>query len=67
MVIVGEELGGTDTDDIGNLGDLPKFVFIDEECGNLVVANKCQLCKKYFTREYFFNNYVEYGESAMKQ
>ena len=40
MVIVGEELGG-----IGNLGDLPKLVFIDEECGKLVVANDGVLTK----------------------
>ena len=45
MVIVGEELGGTDTDDIGNLGDLPKLVFIDEECGKVVVANDGVLTK----------------------
>ena len=45
MVIVGEELGGTNTDNIGNLGDLPRLVFIDEECGNLVVANDGVLTK----------------------
>ena len=28
-----------DTDDIGNLEDLPTLVFIDERCESLVVAN----------------------------
>ena len=27
------------TDDIGNLEDSPKLVFIDEECGNLIVVS----------------------------
>ena len=26
-------------DDIGNLEDSPRLVFIDEECGNLIVVN----------------------------
>ena len=26
-------------DDIGNLEDSPRFVYIDEECENLIVAN----------------------------
>ena len=38
-VIVGEELDCTDKDDIGNLEDSPRLVFIDEECGNLIVVN----------------------------
>ena len=38
-VIVGEELNCIDIDDIGNLEDSPRLVFIDEECGNLVVVN----------------------------
>ena len=37
-VIVGE-LDYIDIDDIGNLGDSPRLVFINEECGNLVVVN----------------------------
>ena len=37
--MVEEELNGIDTDDIGNLEDSPKLVFIDEECGNLIVVN----------------------------
>ena len=39
FVIVEEELDGIDTDDIGNLEDSPRFVFIDEECENLIVVN----------------------------
>ena len=38
-VIVEEELDCIDIDDIGNLEDLPRLVFIDQECGNLVVVN----------------------------
>ena len=34
FVIVGEELYGIDTDDIGNLEDLVRLIFIDRECGN---------------------------------
>ena len=36
-MIVKEELDGIDVDDIGNLEDLLKIVFIHEECGNLKV------------------------------
>ena len=36
-VIVTEELDGIDIDDIGNLEDLLRIVFIHEECGNLKV------------------------------
>ena len=36
-MIVKEELEGIDVDDIGNLEDLLKIVFIHEECGNLKV------------------------------
>ena len=35
---VEEEQNGTDTDGIGNLMDLPKLMFIDEECRNLKVV-----------------------------
>lgn len=31
-VIVEEELNDIDTEDIENLEDIPKFVFIDQEC-----------------------------------
>ena len=33
------QLDCIDIDDIGNLEDLPRLVFIDEECGNLIVVN----------------------------
>ena len=39
VVIVEEELNRVDINDIGNLQNLPRFMFIDEECGNLKVAN----------------------------
>ena len=35
---VEEEQDGIDIDGIGNLMDLPKLMFIDEECGNLKVV-----------------------------
>ena len=38
-VIVGGELDCIDIDDFGNLGDSPRVVFINEECGNLIVVN----------------------------
>ena len=38
-VIVEEGLDDIDIDDIGNLGDSPGLVFIDEECENLIVVN----------------------------
>ena len=38
-VIVEEELDCTDIDDIGNLEDSPRLVFINEECGNFIVVN----------------------------
>ena len=37
--MVEEELDCIDIDDIGNQEDSPKLVFIDEECGNLIVVN----------------------------
>ena len=39
IVIFGEELDYIDIDDIGNLEDSPRLVFINEECGNLIVVN----------------------------
>ena len=36
-MIIKEELDGIDIDDIGNLEDLLRIVFIHEECGNLKV------------------------------
>ena len=38
-VIVEEELDCIDIDELGNLEDLPRLVFINEECGNLILAN----------------------------
>ena len=38
IVINEEKLDGTDIDDIGNLVDLPRLIFIIEECGNLKVV-----------------------------
>ena len=38
-VIDEEELDGIDIDGIGNLEDSLRLVFIDEECGNLIVVN----------------------------
>ena len=35
VVVVEEELNHIDIDDIGHLKNLPRFVFIDEECANL--------------------------------
>ena len=34
-----EELDGIDIDETGNLEDSPRLMFIDEECGNLLVVN----------------------------
>ena len=39
VVIVEKELDGIDIDDIGNLEDSSRLVFIDEECQNLIVVN----------------------------
>ena len=36
-MVVKEELDGIDIDNIGNLEDLLRIVFIHEECGNLKV------------------------------
>ena len=36
-MIVNEELDGINIDDIGNLEDLLRIVFIHEECGNLKI------------------------------
>ena len=36
-MIVKEELDSTDKDDLGNLEDLLRIVFIHEKCGNLKV------------------------------
>ena len=38
-MIVEEELDSIEIDVIGNLEDSPRLVFVDEECGNLIVVN----------------------------
>ena len=38
-VIVEKELDCIDINDIGNLEDSPRLVFIDAECRNLIVVN----------------------------
>ena len=38
-VLFKEELDYIDIDDIGNIEDSPRLVFIDEECGNLIVVH----------------------------
>ena len=38
VVIVQEKLDDIDIDGIGNLVDLPRLMFIEEECGNLKVV-----------------------------
>ena len=38
-MLVYEELNYTDIDEIGNIEDSPRLVFIYEECGNLVVVH----------------------------
>ena len=37
VVTVEEELDGIDIDGVGNSLNLPRLMFIDEECGNLKV------------------------------
>ena len=39
-IAVEEEPDSIDIDDIGNLDDLPKLAFINEECGNLTEFTK---------------------------
>ena len=38
VVMIEEELDGIDRDGIGILVDLPRILFVDEECGNLKVV-----------------------------
>ena len=37
--MVDKKLDCINIDDIGNLEDSPRLVFINEECGNLIVVN----------------------------
>ena len=50
IVIVKEELDGIDIDDIGNLEDLLRIVFIHEECGNLKVSLTVESLMEVLTR-----------------
>ena len=43
-VIFEKKLDCIDRDDIGNLEDSSRLVFIDEECGNIVVVNDGEEC-----------------------
>ena len=42
IIIAEEELDGIGIDDIANLEDSPRFVFIDEKCENLIVARMAE-------------------------
>ena len=78
-VIVEEELNGIDADDIADLQDSPRLVFMDEECENLIADGReltrsinqkkksgvlQPLYNKCCRREYFFSSHVEYCESV---
>ena len=39
MLLLQEELDGIDIDVIWNLENAPRLVFIDEECGKLIIVN----------------------------
>ena len=39
MLYLRKKLDCINRDDIGNLEDSPRLLFIDEECGNLIVVN----------------------------
>ena len=39
VVTVEEEVKDIDVDDIRNVEDLPRLVFIDEKCGNATAVN----------------------------
>ena len=67
IVIVKEELDGSNIDDIENLDDLLKIVFIYKERGNLKVfvdggerftSLQMSLCDKCYRREHFYNTNV---------
>ena len=46
FVVVKAELDGIDIEETGNLKDLPRLAFIDEDCGNLkVVADGGELTR----------------------
>ena len=39
LQLIKRTIDDNDIDDIGNLDDSPRFVFIDEKCENLIVVN----------------------------
>ena len=43
-VIFEKKLDCIDRDDIGNIEDSSRLVFIDEECGNIIVVNDDEEC-----------------------
>ena len=53
VVIVEEELDGIGIDAIANLVDLPKVMFIDEECGNLIVENLTGIMKERRSQKFY--------------
>ena len=53
VVIVEEELDGIGTDAIANLVDLPKVMFIDEECGNLIVESLGGIMKERRSQKFY--------------
>ena len=69
-MLVYEELDYIHIDDIGNIENSPRPVFIDEESGNpyqpkeevkrFTTAYRCLLNEKCYRREYLFSSHVEY-------
>ena len=65
-VIVEEELDRIDINDIVNLENSPKLVFIDEECANFIAVNDCRERTRNINRkknsdvrrEHLFSNHV---------
>ena len=82
IAIVKEELDGIDIDDVGNLEDLLKIVFIYEERDRdvreltrnnnkekksfILQAFRCLLSEKCFRQKYFFNKHLEYCEIPLE-
>ena len=66
FLIVKEELDYIDIDDIGNLEDLLRIVFLHEEFGNLkVFVDDGELTRNIKSvNQYFFNKHVKYCESV---
>ena len=81
-MIVKEELDGIDIDDVGNLEDLLKIVFIHEERdrdgreltrnnnkekkSGILQAFRILLNEKCFRQEYFFNKHLKYYEIPLE-